>query len=224
MQLLFQRKFLTPEEHGFYNVYNARVKAHNPRTLNPYLLGHALFRSVEDRWNRGRFGREFEELELTKERELWDTGLGRGREKIMQVRSTYMDWFFVDEFLNEDVVEELDLFFYLERDKEAYYETVVEETEWQRVKRIMVLSLMNWGVPSIQVVDGNYRNSLQLYLQHQYEGLPLNEEYARKTLEHVYYLWDRPVHLETREPAPNGKGIRKKVLHADENGVRITTE
>ncbi len=26
---------------------------------------------------------------------------------------------------------------------------------------------------------------------------PLDEEYLEKTLEHLYYLWDRPVHLET---------------------------
>ncbi|MFW6180631.1 MAG: SpoVR family protein, partial [Spirochaetota bacterium] len=223
MQLLFRRGFMNAEEHGFYNVYNARVKAHNPRTLNPYLLGYALFRSIEDRWDRGRFGREFEELESAGERETWDTGLGQGREKIMQVRSTYMDWFFVDEYLDREVVEELGLFFYLERDRETFYESVVEETDWRRVKRILVRSLMNWGVPRILVEDGNYRNSLQLYLRHQYEGLPLEEEYARRTLEHIYHLWDRPVHLETRTPVQGGASDQRRVYHADEDGVRVTT-
>ena len=34
-----------------------------PTRLNPYKLGIELFRDIEDRWNRGRFGKEYDECD-----------------------------------------------------------------------------------------------------------------------------------------------------------------
>ncbi len=112
MNRLFAEKFLSAEEHGYYNLYNSRVKAHNPRTLNPYLLGSALFNNIEMRWNTGRFGPEYEACSDALEKENWDLHLNKGLEKIMEVRRTHMDWFFIDEFLNRQVVEDLQLYIY----------------------------------------------------------------------------------------------------------------
>ena len=222
MQRLFAEGFLSAEEHGYYNLYNSRVKAHQPRDINPYLLGCALFRNLEERWNKGRFGPAYEECEDALKKKNWDLGLMEGRKKIFEVRRTHMDWFFLDEFLNQEVIEKLELYIYLEKEKDAFYEAVVEETDWRKVKQALVRNLMNWGVPRIMVVDGNYQNSLQLYLNHVYEGQPLDEEYCRKTLEHIYFLWDRPVHLETRE-GQNDR-IRKKMYHIDNRGIRVNTD
>jgi stage V sporulation protein R len=133
-----------------------------------------------------------------------------------------MDWFFVDEFLNREVIEELKLYYYREKEGNGYYEYVVDETEWEKVKRIIVKSLMNWGVPRILVEDGNYRNSLQLYLKHQFEGFFLDEEYCRRTLEYIHRLWDRPVHLET--VTSRGREPVKIIYTADEKGVHITSD
>ncbi len=220
MQRLFADGFLTAEEHGLYNLYNARVKARNPYDINPYLLGYTVLRRIEERWNKGRFGREYEELEDVRARESWDRRLGQGLARLFEVRRTYMDWFFLDEFLDREVVEELQLYLYLEKDRESHYETVVEETDWRVVKQILVRSLMNSGVPRILVTDGNYQDSLQLYLLHVYEGLPLEEEYCRHTLQHIYSLWRRPVHLETREPHEGA--VRTKLYHCDETGVEAS--
>ena len=221
MQRLFERRFLSAEEHGYYNLYNARVKAHHPRDLNPYLLGYAVLRDVENRWNLGRFGREYDETTDAETRQHWDTGLGTGREKLFEIRRTHMDWFFIDEFLSQEVIDDLGLYLYLEHDRQSHYDIVVEQTEWKRVRQILVQSLMNSGVPRILVNDGNYRNSLQLYLEHSYEGLPLHDEYARNTIELIHFLWDHPVHLETREPI-NDKS-RARYYTADESGVHIRT-
>ena len=35
MQRLFAEKFLDAEDHGYYNLYNARVKAHHPAVHQP---------------------------------------------------------------------------------------------------------------------------------------------------------------------------------------------
>jgi stage V sporulation protein R len=222
MKRLFAEKFLDADEHGYYNIYNARVKAHHPKVINPYLLGSSLFRSIEERWNKGRFGREYEEARYIVERENWDRDTMKGREKISNVRRTHMDWFFVDEFLDREVIEDLKLYYYREKEGNGYYEYVVDETEWKKVKRIIVKSLMNWGVPRILVEDGNYRNSLQLYLRHQFEGFFLDEEYCRKTLEYIQLLWDRPVHLET--VAPRGRELSKIIYTSDEKGVHLTAD
>jgi stage V sporulation protein R len=74
----------------------------------------------------------------------------------------------------------------------------------------------------VRVVDGNYRGSLQLYLEHVYEGLALQEDYCVRTLEHIYRLWRRPVLLESREQ--NGGQLRRKLFIADEDGVRVNLD
>jgi len=222
MQRLFQEGFLGSEEHGFYNLYNSRVKAHLPRQLNPYLLGFALFRDLKERWDRGRHGPAYEELEEERRRREWDQGSGRGTDKLFEVRRTYMDWFFVEEFLRQELAEELGLYLYLEKDRDTHYEDVVEETDWRAVKRLLVGSLMNSGVPRVRVVDGNYRDSLQLYLVHEFEGLALQEDYCVRTLEHVHRLWRRPVLLESREL--DGERVRRKLFIVDESGVRVNLD
>ena len=134
-------------------------------------MGSAVFADIENRWNKGRFGLEWDEADA-RHRHDWDTHLGEGRSKIFDVRRTYMDWFFIDEFLTREMAENLGLYLFVENDKDSHYETVVEETDWARVKRMLVQSMMNWGIPRILLTDGNYQGSLQLYLSHAYEGLP----------------------------------------------------
>jgi stage V sporulation protein R len=219
MNRLFAEKFLSADEHGYYNLYNARVKSHSPRTINPYLLGSALFKNIQMRWNTGRFGPEYEACSDALQKETWDLHLNKGLEKIMEVRRTHMDWFFIDEFLNREVTEELQLYIYRESNKGGtHFDLEVTETDWRKVKRLLVQSLMYWGIPRIMVIDGNYRNSSQLYLKHEFEGLPLDEEYCRKTLEHIHTLWGRPVYLES-----HNSDDAKVVYFVDQNGVRALT-
>jgi len=146
----------------------------------------------------------------------------KGREKIFEVRRTHMDWFFIDEFLNREVVDDLSLYVYVERERDNLYESVVEVTEWERVKAFLIQSLMNWGIPRILVVDGNYKGISQLYLKHEFEGMSLDDEYCRRTLEHIHELWSRPVYLETYEPYLHQ--LRAKLYIADDQGVHVHEE
>jgi stage V sporulation protein R len=217
MQRLFADNFLSTEDHGYYNVYNARVKAHHPRMINPYLLGSAIVADIEERWNKGRFGQDYEECRDAESKKSWDLGLMQGRDKIFQVRRTHTDWAFVAEFVTKEIIDRLDLYIFAEKDERTHYDLVVDETDWMRVKQALVQSLMNWGVPRILVMDGNYQGSLQLYLKHVYEGLPLDDEYCRKTMEHNFFLWGRPVYLETVEV--QGSKVRTKLYIADDRGI-----
>ena len=61
----------------------------------------------------------------------------------------------------------------------------------------IVASMTNFGRPYLVVDNGDYRGNRELYIKHLYEGQELDLLYAEKTLQHVYLLWGRPVHLET---------------------------
>jgi stage V sporulation protein R len=58
--------------------------------------------------------------------------------------------------------------------------------------------MTNFGFPYIEVTDADYDHNSELFLMHRYEGAELDLKYARKVLEHVFRLWGRKVHLETR--------------------------
>ncbi len=199
MEQLFREGMLSTEEHGYYNLYNARVLAFNRRGVNPYLLGSKMFEDIEDRWNKGRFGKAFEECQDGHQKEEWDLNLGQGEEKIFQVRQSYTDRFFIEEFLTEELVDRLDLYIYQEKDMGDHIEEVIVEDDWRVIKEKLVQSLSDHGIPLIMVEDGDYKQARELYLKHYFEGVPLDEEYRQKTMEHIHYLWGRPVHLETQE-------------------------
>src|SRR5438874_7057049 len=68
-----------------------------PGAINPYKLGIELFRDIEERWNKGRFGKDFDECDDMVARRKWDTNAGVGRKKIFEVRKHYNDVTFIDE-------------------------------------------------------------------------------------------------------------------------------
>jgi len=197
MERLFREGLLEEEEHGFYNLYNSRVLATSPRMLNPYLVGLRIFEDIEDRWNKGKYGREWEECEDRAVKEAWDRGLGEGRQKIFEIRRSYSDRFFIEHFLTEDLVDELQLFLYEGRQEGGEIKYLISERDWRQVKRLLVSHLSTFDIPAITVQDGDYKGKRELFLKHAYEGIELDPEYREKTMEHIFYLWDRPVHLET---------------------------
>ena len=198
MDRLFKDGFLNEEEHGYYNLYNARVLAKNPRILNPYVVGLKMFEDIEERWNKGRFGKAWEECEDLRKKESWDRRLGLGKEKIFEVRRKYSDRFFIEEFLTEKLVDDLDLYLYEGRKKVGEIQYVISEKEWRRIKDLLITHLGTFGMPLILVEDGDYKGKRELYLRHAYEGIELDQEYRKKTIEEIFYLWDRPVHLESK--------------------------
>jgi stage V sporulation protein R len=199
MERLFQEGYLSAEEHGYYNLYNARILTHHPRTLNPYLVGLRLFEDIEERWDKGRFGRDWEECRSQDKREAWDRRLGRGRQQIFEVRRTHTDRFFFEEFLTERLAHDLKLYLYKAIPRRDNVDYVIAEDDWRTVRHLLVRLYSDFGIPHIVVEDGDYKGRRELYLKHCFEGIPLDREYREKTLEHVHFLWQRPVHLESHE-------------------------
>lgn len=167
----------------------------SPGRLNPYKLGIELFRDIEDRWNRGKFGKEYEECDDYATKKCWDKQAGLGRQKIFEVRKLYNDVTFIDAFLTPEFCREHKMFVYDYNDRSGYYE--ISDREFQMVKQRLLFMLTNHGQPFISVEDGNFRNRGELYLVHRHEGIDLKLDEARDTMRNLYTIWTRPIHLET---------------------------
>jgi stage V sporulation protein R len=177
--------------------HHSGTLAMGPGRMNPYKIGIELFRDIEDRWNKGKFGKEYEDCDDLEVRRRWDRKLGLGRQKIFEVRRIYNDVMFIDAFLTEEFCERLKLYVY-GWDSRSGQHTIVSR-DWRKVKQRFLFSLTNLGNPIIHVTDANYANRGELYLLHRYEGIPLDVEKAKDTLKNLHSLWRRPVHIETMD-------------------------
>ncbi len=186
---------LEPADVINYADHHSGTLAASPNRLNPYKLGIELFRDIEVRWNRGRFGKEYEECDDMQKCRTWDTEIMQGRQKIFEVRRIHNDLTFIDEFLTLEFCRQHKLFQFGYNPSSDAYE--IESREFPKVKQQLLFNLTNMGRPNIQVIDGNYRNRGELYLEHVHSGVDLKLNYAHDTLENVHRLWMRPVHIET---------------------------
>jgi len=178
-----------------YAENNAGVMSTAGGRMNPYKLGVELYRSIEERWNKGQFGREWEECSDLDEKKNWDLRLGLGREKIFEVRALYNDVTFIDEFLTPEFALEHGFFTYGWSNRNERYE--IMSREFQQIKEKLLFQLTNFGNPFIYVEDGNHENRGELLLKHDHRGVDLRGDYARETLKALVRLWKRPVCIAT---------------------------
>ncbi len=174
---------------------NSGVLATQPGQLNPYKLGVQLFRHIEERWDRGQFGREWEECNNLDDKRAWNMRLGLGRQKMFQVRSLYNDVTFIDEFLTPEFVIDQKLYTFGYSDKNGRYE--IESRAFETVKGKLLFQLTNFGNPHIRVVNANYKNRGELLLEHEHMGMDLRKDYADATLKALERVWKRPVGIVT---------------------------
>ncbi|MFT3842441.1 MAG: SpoVR family protein [Myxococcaceae bacterium] len=185
-----------------YADHHSGTMATSPGRLNPYKMGIELFRDIEERWNKGRFGKEWNECDDLKARRAWDKKLGLGRQKIFEVRKHYNDITFIDEFLTPEFAIEQKLFTFGFNEKRNSWEIL--DREFRKVKAKLLQGLTNFGQPVIEVMDANFDNKAELMLTHKHEGMDLKGDYARETLRNLQTLWRRPVNIVTKS---ENKGV-----------------
>ncbi len=175
---------LSPAEMAQFGGLHAGVVSPGGRTrINPYYLGFRIFHDIEKRWDaptseqRDRLGRE----------------PGGGKAKIFEVRESEDDQSFLRHYLTEDLIREMDMYTYKLVDDTWQ----VVDTDWEKVRDALVRSMDNFGQPYITVDDGDYRQNRELYLRHHFDGTEIDVRFAEKTLQYLYTLWNRSVHLET---------------------------
>ncbi|MDE3231250.1 MAG: SpoVR family protein, partial [Chloroflexota bacterium] len=186
---------------------HAGVLATSRMRINPYHLGYHLLEDIERRWDNPTE----EELRLGRQP-------GQGHAKLMEVRETESDVSLLRNYLTKDLIERLDLYLYKKEDDEW----VIVEKDWEKVRDGIVANMTNFGYPYITIWDADYNGNTELLLHHHFEGQELDVPYAEKTLEHIYQIWSRPVHLETIRDEKqvrlsyNGEKHIRTVLDEDE--------
>lgn len=179
-----------------YADHHAGTMAMGPGQLNPYKIGLELYRDIEDRWNKGKFGKDYDECDDMVVRKKWNKNLGLGREKIFEVRKLYNDLTFIDTFLTEDFCKDHELFVFAFDEAKKNYK--IASREFQKIKQQMLFNLTNRGQPIINVSNANYDNRGELYLTHDAQGIDLRIDYAQDTLKNLVSIWKRPVTIETK--------------------------
>ncbi len=198
-----------PQNRGFVS----RVGQEELERVSRYMFDDSRYESVAD---------ALEEIDYT-----------RGWDRMREIRESHNDVTFLDEFLTQEFVDENDYFTYEYTQSTGDYR--VTSTDYEDVKKKLMLRFTNFGKPTIVVEDGNYNNRNELLLSHKYNGVMLDLGQAEDTLERVFELWGRPVNLKTivkeldehdievakrrdREPEPEEQG---KLIRYD--GEEITT-
>jgi stage V sporulation protein R len=219
-------EFATPDE--FLDHADMMSKVLGSGALNPYSLGKLIWEDLKERWDKGRFGREWELCKDPEKKRHWDTGAGRGTEKIFEVRRSYNDLTFIDEFFTQELFEKLNLFTYEYIPETGAYH--ITSRDYEDVKKKLLLQYTNLGKPTIKVVTGNYDNKGELLLIHEWNGIGLHWEDAKQVLKHIHAMWGRPVNLKTiamrkvRDPDPTRNRIhpeRPLTAVLEEQGVLL---
>jgi stage V sporulation protein R len=178
-----------------YAENNAGVLATSGGRLNPYKLGVELYRNIEERWDKGQFGKEWEECDDLEAKKNWNLRLGLGKKKIFEVRALYNDVTFIDEFLTADFCRDQKLFSFGWSNRNERYE--IESREFKQVKEKLLFQLTNAGNPFIFVEDANFENRGELLLKHDHQGMDLRQDYAKEVMRSLVRVWKRPVNVTT---------------------------
>ena len=147
-----------------YCDHHSGTLASSPTQLNPYKLGIELFRDIEDRWNRGAFGKEYDDCDDYAP----NARLGHGRRpgpgedlrgppdpQRPDVHRRVPDARFLPRAQA--------VFVRLQRRQRAT--TKSRAASFPKIKQQLLFSLTNMGRPIICVRDGNYKNRGELFLR-----------------------------------------------------------
>ena len=164
-------------------------------SMNPYKVGFELLLDIEDRWNKGRFGRDYEECRDIKEKEMWDKKLGLGKEKVFEVRKHYNDYTAIQEFFTQELCESKQ-FFEWRRFPNGEYK--IQNRDFKSIKSKLLKRYLNGGLPDIRLTDPNHLGKGWLFIKHMFDGRPLDERYARETIISMHKLWQNTIILSTQ--------------------------
>lgn len=163
---------------------------------NPYKLGYELLRDIEDRWNKGKFGSEWEECTDMKERAEWNKNLGLGLEKLFEVRKFHNDYTAILEFFTPELCRKLEFFNYR---RFPNGEWKITDRDYKSIKSKLLKNYLNGGLPDIRLTDPNHLGKGWFFMQHFWDDRNLYPKYVHETITSVYRIWQRPVVLATHD-------------------------
>lgn len=162
---------------------------------NPYKVGIELMRDIEDRWNKGKFGRDWDQCDDVREKNNWNKKTNEGQSKIFEVRKIYNDVTFIDEFLTEEFCVKNKMFVYKLNKETNKFE--IDTKNFKAIKAQLLFQLANFGQPIIKIENANYENRGELLLSHVHEGMDLQPQFMDQSMKNLFTIWKRPVNLVT---------------------------
>lgn len=164
-------------------------------SMNPYKLGFSLLLDIEERWNKGQFGTEWENCNDVHAKENWDTNANLGKEKVFEVRKYYDDFTLINEFFTEDFCREQEYFHWKHHPNGEFK---LEDRDYKSIKHALMRRHLNGGLPEIKLTEPNYRGKGYLMLEHSWDGRTIYDPYMRDVLTSLRFLWNNDVYLETK--------------------------
>ena len=173
--------------HLEFIVHHNQVVRPFPRGINPYYLGFKVWEDIKRRHD------EPTPEEIKKYGKPTQTGI----EALFAAREVDRDISFLRRHLTEELMREMDMFEFEQKDDKYVISKVSDKDSWRGVKETLLKNVGMGSIPIIKVHDADYDHNRVLFLKHEHEGRDLQMEYAEKTLAHLFRLWGREVVLET---------------------------
>lgn len=165
-------------------------------STNPYKLGYCLLQDIEDRWNKGRFGTEYDECDNLEIKRNWDRKTNLGREKVFEVRKHYNDLTALMEFFTPEFCAKYEFFKWT---KMPNGDVVLSNRKFPEIRKSLIQRSVNGGLPEIRLVDPNHRGQGTMMLEHVWQGQELKMSYTQAVLQSIHFLWGKDVYLCTRD-------------------------
>jgi stage V sporulation protein R len=176
-----------------YSIHKAGVLG-GKYSMNPYKLGFTLLMDIEERWDKGRFGTDYENCTDPLKKENWDLKLGLGKQKVFEVCKNYDDYQFINEFFTKDFCEKNEFFEYK---RYPTGEIKLESRDYKKIKKELLRKYINRGLPSIKLIEPRFKGNM-FFMEHRWEGVELYKPYAYEVMRSICVLMRQPVVLETK--------------------------
>jgi len=183
---------------------NAAVTSMPKVGLNPYALGLRLFQHIKEMEDKGCYSFDYMFLEDEVAKKKYNQGKNSGAQFILETRENFIDFTFINTFIDQEFVAKHNLFVAGKRfnSTRMTWEFYIKSKKAEDYKSMVIDTL--YHPPEIFVDKASSKKGI-LYLNHKFENKPLKMDFIENTMVGIEYLWGGPVHLETSEPVISGK-------------------
>ncbi|MCD4674698.1 MAG: SpoVR family protein, partial [Desulfobacula sp.] len=183
---------------------NAAVTSMPKVGLNPYALGLRLFQHIKDMEDKGCYSFDYMFLKDDVGKKKYNQHKNSGPEFILKTRENFVDFTFVNTFIDQEFIDRHNLFVAGKRfnNSRMTWEFFIKSKNVEDYKKMVIDTL--YHPPEIFVDKAGSKKGI-LYLNHKFENKPLKMDFIENTMVGIEYLWGGPVHLETSEPMISGK-------------------